>query len=113
MIMAIALSITGCYYDNEEDLYPGSNSCDTSKVTYSGTVAPVFATYCNSCHSGNNPSGAISTDNYNSVKTNISVINGAIKHQSGYSPMPKGSSKLSDCDLAKIDIWVRQGMPNN
>jgi mono/diheme cytochrome c family protein len=111
--IAVILITAGCYYDNEEDLYPGSGGCDTTNVTYSATIAPVFAGYCNSCHSGSNPSGNIVTDNYNSVKSNMSRIHGAINHQSGYTPMPKDSGKLSDCDLAKIDIWIRQGMPNN
>lgn len=39
--------VSGCYYRNEEDLYPESSSCDTNNVTYSASVAPVFATYCN------------------------------------------------------------------
>jgi hypothetical protein len=111
--MAVVISISGCYNDNEEDLYPGSGGCDTSNVTYSKSVAPVFAGYCNSCHSGNNPSGNLLTDSYASVKTNMSRIHGAINHLSGFSSMPKDGGQLSPCDLATIDIWIRQGMPNN
>lgn len=112
-VLAVGLTLSGCYYDNEEDLYPGGNICDTSNVTYSGSVAPIFSSYCNSCHSSSNPSGNIVTDNYNSVKANISRIQGAINHESGYSPMPANGGKLSTCELDKIDIWIRQGMPNN
>ena len=111
--VSIILTLSGCYYDNEEDLYPGSNTCDTTNVTYSASVAPVFAGYCNSCHSGSAPSGNITTDNYASVKANMSRIWGAINHETGYSPMPKNGGMLSTCDLAKIDIWIRQGMPEN
>ncbi len=111
--IAIVISISGCYNDNEEDLYPGSGGCDTSNVTYSNSVAPVFAGYCNSCHNANNASGSILTDSYTEVKNNMSRIYGAIYHQSGFSAMPKDAGQLSPCDLAKVDIWVRQGMPNN
>jgi hypothetical protein len=111
-VLAI-LSFNGCYYDNEEDLYLGSNTCDTSNVTYSQSVAPVFANYCNSCHSGSAPSGNISTDSYTSVKNNISRIKGAVNHTSGFSPMPQNGNKLSDCDLTRLDIWIRNGMPEN
>jgi len=111
--IVLSLTLSSCYYDNEEDLYPGSNTCDTTNVTYSKSVAPVFAGYCNSCHSGSNPSGNIVTDNYNSVKANMSSIWGAINHEPGYSPMPKDGGKLSSCDLATIDIWIAQGMPDN
>jgi outer membrane lipoprotein SlyB len=111
--LAITLAFGGCYNDNEEDLYLGSNTCDTTNVTYSASVAPVFAGYCNSCHGGSAPSGGINTDSYSSVVANISGIRGAINQQSGYSPMPKNSGSLSTCDLDKIDIWIRQGMLNN
>ncbi len=111
--LALTLAISGCYYDNEEDLYLGSSTCDTSNVTYSATVAPVFAGYCNSCHSGSSPSGNIKTDSYTSVITNITRIRGSINHQSGFQAMPQSGGSLSTCDLTKIDIWIRQGMLNN
>lgn len=113
MLITLALCISGCYYDNEEELYPDSTDCDTSNVTYSQSLAPVFEANCNTCHSGNSPSGNIRTDSYTSVKTNISRIRGAVNHESGYSPMPQDGGKLPKCDLTKIDIWIQQGMPEN
>jgi mono/diheme cytochrome c family protein len=113
LTLLLGFSLSSCYYDNEEDLYPGSTSCDTSNVTYSNSVAPVFAANCNSCHSSGSPSGNIITDNYTSVKANISRIRGAVNHQSGYSQMPQNGSKLPTCELTKIDVWINQGMPNN
>jgi hypothetical protein len=110
---ALILAVSGCYYDNEEDLYLGSSTCDTNNVTYSASVAPVFAGYCNSCHSGSAPSGGIKTDSYTSVTANIISIRGAINHEPGYLAMPQNGGSLSGCDLTKIDIWIRQGMQNN
>lgn len=112
-ILALTLAVSGCYYDNEEDLYLGSSTCDTTNVTYATSVAPVFAGYCNSCHSGSSPSGNIKTDSYSSVVTNITRIRGSINHQSGFQAMPQNGGSLSSCDLTKIDIWIRQGMLNN
>ena len=113
IIFALALLINSCYYDNEEDLYLGGSACDTTNVTYTKSIAPVLSGYCNSCHSGGNPGGNIVTDNYTSVKTNITRIKGAINHYPGFLAMPQNGGKLSDCDLTKIDIWINQGMPNN
>jgi hypothetical protein len=115
LITAIILTLatSSCYYDNEEDLYPGSSTCDTNNVTYSASVAPVFAGYCNSCHSGSAPSAGIKTDTYTSVTANIISIRGAINHEPGYLAMPQNGGKLPGCDLTKIDIWIRLGMPNN
>ena len=112
LTIVLALTVSSCYYDNEEDLYPG-NTCDTTNVTYSKSVAPIFAGYCNSCHSGSNPSGNIVTDNHASVVANMSRIWGAINQKPGFSPMPKNGGTLSTCDLATIDIWIAQGMPDN
>jgi hypothetical protein len=112
-VLALTLAISGCYYDNEEDLYLGSSTCDTTTVTYAASVAPVFAGYCNSCHSGSTASGNIQTDSYASVSANITRIRGAINHQSGFLSMPQGGGSLSPCDLTKIEIWIRKGMLNN
>jgi hypothetical protein len=112
-VLALTFAVSGCYYDNEEDLYLGSSTCDTTNVTYSASVAPVMAGYCNSCHSGSSPSGNIKTDSYSSVVTNIARIRGSINHQSGFQAMPQNGGSLPSCDLTKIDIWIRQGKLNN
>jgi mono/diheme cytochrome c family protein len=103
----------GCYYDNEEDLYLGSSGCDTTHVSYSTTLAPIFSANCNSCHSGGAPSGNLTTDTYESVKLNISRIRGAVNHESGYSPMPQNGNQLDACERSKIQAWINQGMQNN
>ena len=115
-IFALTLAISGCYYDNEEDLYisPKVNDTlcsDTINITYSKTIAPIFSSNCNSCHSGGSPSAGIVTDNYASVILNIDRILPAI-HYTGAIKMPK-DAPLSTCDLTKIDIWVRKGHLNN
>ncbi|HSF44748.1 MAG TPA: hypothetical protein VLA58_02015 [Chitinophagaceae bacterium] len=112
-----AMFFTGCYYDKEEVLYP-TVGCNAAGSTYSGTVSLILTSSCNSCHStttapssGNN----IVLDNYNSVK--IQADNGkllsSINHAGGVSPMPKGSAKLSSCEISKISNWVGSGAPNN
>jgi len=113
LMFTLTLSLAGCYYDKEEDLYLGNNTCDTTNVTYTKTIAPIFGGYCNSCHSSSSPNGNIVTDNYTSVKANITRIRGAINHQTGFIAMPENGGKLSDCDLIKIDIWINHQMPNN
>ncbi len=115
MAALLLIMVSSCYYDNEEYLYPDPTPCDTTNVTYSGSVAPVMAANCNGCHSSSSPSAGIITDNYNSLKVvaDNGKLQGAINHQSGYSPMPKGGNKLNACDLTKIDIWINAGAPNN
>lgn len=115
-LLAGSAALSSCYYDNEEYLYPPSGqqtTCDTISPTYNATIAPIFASNCNGCHSSASPSGNIATDNFASLSTNISKVSLAINHLSGASAMPPGGIKLSDCDLAKIRQWRNLGMPNN
>ena len=113
----IAFLCLTCYYDNEEYLYPElNNSCDTTSVTFSSTISGMLNNNCLSCHSnataanfGNN----IRLEDYTDVKTRSQGVLGSIKHESGFSPMPKGGDKLSDCLISQFGIWVNNGTPNN
>jgi hypothetical protein len=113
----ILLFLASCYYDNEEALYPSvSSGCDTTNITFSGTIVPVLSNNCYNCHSnasaasyGNN----VRLENYADIQSRIAAVVGTIKHTGSYSPMPKNGGKLNECSILKLDIWVRQGMLNN
>jgi hypothetical protein len=115
IIIFIILLITGagCKYDNQI-LLP-STPCDTAIVTFSGTVQPILNTYCVSCHSGPNANNGIRVENYTTVKMLISngKLLGSITHSPGFSPMPQGANKLSECNIAKIRQWIVRGAQNN
>jgi uncharacterized membrane protein len=112
-----AFFITSCYWDSEERLYPQlSNSCDTTNITYSGSVAPIINSYCNTCHNKQNASSlgdGIVLDDYNSLKNQAQTVVGSINHTSGFEPMPKNANKLTKCQITVITKWVDAGMPNN
>lgn len=118
IFITFLLVIASCYYDNKEYLYPEMpGSCDTSKVSLSLTIKPILQSYCYTCHSnttyqiGNN----IKLENYADIK--IAVDNGtfygSVTHLQGFSPMPKGGGKLSNCNLNQIRAWINQGARNN
>lgn len=119
ILMSILLVATvlmqSCYYDNEEDLYPESATCDTTGVTYSATIAPIMEANCNSCHNAVLPNAGVITDNYSDLKViaDNGQLRGATHHEQGYSPMPKNQAQLPGCDLAKIRIWLDDGAPDN
>jgi len=117
LFFGLVALFTGCFYDKEELLYPAP-PCDPTGSTYSATVSPIISSRCVSCHGSAvavvNAAGIV-LDNYNSIKpyaTNGKLL-GAINHASGYQPMPKNSTKLSSCDIAKITDWVNNGALNN
>ncbi len=120
-IFIIALTLTGglsaCYYDNKQELYPlASGTCDTAQISYSKHVAPIMNLYCSTggCHDATGSAG-IKTNSYDNLKAAVNAgrFVGAIEMQSGYSPMPKGGVKLSQCNLNKINAWINAKMPNN
>lgn len=92
-----------------------AGQCDTTSITYSGFVAPLLATYCVGCHSGGAPSGNIVLNLHAGVQTvalNGRLI-GAITWANGFQQMPRGSGKLSDCNIQKIKAWISNGALNN
>ena len=108
------LFFISCYYDNEEALYPTlSTSCDTTTVTYSGTIVPIMANSCLGCHSIASTGGSILLNNYTQVVASAPRITGSIKQLSSFSAMPKNSGKIKNCSITQWEIWVRKGMPNN
>lgn len=113
-VTGIILTLSSCYKDNAEDMYPSAN-CDLTAVTYSNSVKPVIAQSCaiSGCHIDATATG-IDLSTYEGV---AGMATGgrllpAIKH-TGPSPMPKGAAKLDDCTISKIEKWVNDGAPNN
>jgi hypothetical protein len=117
MLFILGLSISGCYYDSEEALFPAlPGSCDTTDVSYAEDIVPILSSRCYMCHS--NLSGAslgsnIFLEDHADVTGNATALLGSIKHEASYSPMPKGGGKLSDCSILKTEAWIDQGMPDN
>jgi len=121
LIISLLAILSGCYYDNEEELYPDQgNDCDTTNVTYSGTVYPVISSNCTSCHSGSTPQGNVLLEDYISISAAAAIpagqygsLYGAISHDPGNSPMPKNGTQLSDCKIRQIKVWIDAGRPDN
>jgi len=113
----VLYSQTACYYDNGEDLYQfvTPEACDTLSVSYSSFVVPLLNRLCIDCHSGSVPSGNIRLDSYEQVlhSVNTGQFLGALSHNPGFSPMPKGGNKISDCQIQQLSSWIEQGAVNN
>lgn len=117
VIIILLFSMSSCYYDSKEFLYPKLNpSCDTANITYSICITSILETNCLGCHSGSASSGGgIILDNYTDVKKQVDngKLIGSIKWSNGYSPMPKSASKLLSDDINIIQKWIDAGAPNN
>jgi hypothetical protein len=114
-LLAFGIFFQSCYYDNEVYLYgAGGSACDTTNVTYSGTIVPILNNNnCNTCHTSTSGNGVIITDyaNLKIIANNGSLVNSV--NGTGVPLMPLGGPKMSSCTLAKISKWVRDGALNN
>jgi len=84
-------------------------TCDTTNVTFAGSVAPILQKSCDGCHNSSTSFGGIDLTNTNQLAllgSNGSLL-GAIRQKPGYIPMPPGGNKLSNCDIETIAIWIR------
>lgn len=116
-IVILILSFSGCYYDSREYLYPELTPCDTTNVTYSGSVKPIMD-LCIGCHSNSTAAssgGNVKLQDYADVKARAldGKLLGSLKHSAGYYPMPKGSASLESCKITIIEKWIKAGEPNN
>lgn len=89
--------------------------CDTTNVSYTGTIAVIMETYCNGCHSGGSPSGGIDLTSYAGVAAIAAdgSLLGSVMHESGFVAMPYAADMLPDCKIDEIRIWVNDNYPNN
>lgn len=115
LVFAI-IGLSTCYYNNEETLY-STNSCDTTNITFSAKIAPIFTANCLRCHGNavaSSNGGGIRLQDYTDVKAHLDRAYGAMSHQEGFFPMPLDmSTKIDECQIAKVRIWKNAGSPNN
>ncbi len=93
----------------------GCDGCDTTAVTFSGSVWPIVNTSCTGCHSGSAPQGGVSLTNHAQVAAAAAdgSLLGSLNGTGGFTPMPYNSTPLSDCSIATIRIWIENGAPND
>lgn len=107
--------MNGCYYDNEEELYPSAGPCVTDNLSFKTDIFPIINNNCVGCHNAAALQGGITMQTYEQIipyVENGSLL-GSIKHESGFSPMPKNVAKMSSCQISKIQQWITDGAPDN
>lgn len=113
MVM-LSMVLVGCYYDNEEQLYPNSgntNTPDTGVVSYTTTIAPLIATNCATpgCHAAGGLSPNLST--YQGVFNARDRVNARAVNLNP-TPMPP-SGAMSPANRNALSKWITAGALNN
>lgn len=108
-----SMCIVGCYYDNEEELYPNSqpapNDTTSQAATWTADIKPIMDTRCatNGCHISGQQSPTLQTyDQVFANKTRVKV------RACDQKTMPPGNP-LNPTDINKINSWINAGAPNN
>lgn len=92
------------------------DGCDTVDVKFSSHVLPIFTQSCKGCH-GAIPTGGAATSLTNHVQIVTGVTNNdllaRIQHTNGYGAMPFGGTKVPDCKIRTVEMWINLGMKND
>jgi len=88
-----------------------ADDCDSSLYTYSNQIAPIIQNNCLGCHNTN----SIKIGTYSELKTEVDNgrLWGSINHKIGFKAMPSDDTKITDCEIKKIEKWIADGAPNN
>lgn len=108
------MSVAGCYYDVESELYPELN-CDTANTGFAARIEPIFADNCAVCHSGASPDGGLALESFGNIQPAAlsGLIEDRISRPAGDALlMPPGGS-LGACDIQSITQWIADGAPEN
>ena len=113
--LALLVAISGCYYDNEQELYP-YRFCNIGDVNdadlYVNKVEPIIQSRCAlpGCHvSGPNTAPGDFTQY---VEVKAVVDNGRFQTFVLVDRSMPSNGTLSACDLEKLQVWVNAGAPN-
>ncbi|MGK0389396.1 MAG: hypothetical protein ACI94Y_002136 [Maribacter sp.] len=109
--LPLAFFVASCGDDDDDP-----NTCDTSSVTYTNSVAAILNSNCataSACHASSSYNGSLANYADAVAFANFGRIGGAINHDTGFEPMPNpvGTAKLSDCNIDKIETWIAAGTP--
>ncbi len=120
ILSLVALSyLSGCYYDNEEDLYgppPPVPVCDTLQVSFANDIMPILnSAGCVGCHNSAGASGNVNLADYDNAM--IPAKNGdllsSIERDGNASFMPQGGQKLPENQIQLFRCWIDQGVLDN
>jgi hypothetical protein len=116
ILFSLFFYLMACTYN--EEVAPDDIHCDTDSVTYLGSIVPILQANCYTCHDKNNaPAFAegIVLEGHDNIKEQVEKgrLLGAIRHQPGFTAMPRNLPRLPECTLQEIEAWVEAGASDN
>jgi hypothetical protein len=114
LMLVVAIGSQSCYYDKYEDLHPTdttANACDTSNVTYSGTLKAIIDANCaNQCHNTSyNQMPYLTTFDECKNGVEFSGVIDRIDRQSGDGLLMPPTGRMNECNITLFKVWKSQG----
>lgn len=107
--------LISCGGDEVEIIPDNSLDCSNITATYSGEIKSIMDKNCatSGCHNNSTQANGIDLSTYDVVKSESTQNRflGSIKHEGGFNPMPRGSSKLPNATIDMIACWIESGSP--
>jgi hypothetical protein len=124
LAVVLLFAVSGCYYDNVEELHPGTNDSACADTAATDTiryakVAAIISVNCGSSNSAcHNSTNTTPLTNYAEVVAAVEDPDKTFMLDITHDPlanyeMPKGGGKLSDCQIIVIQHWIDQGKLEN
>jgi len=111
-ILGSTLLFAAC--GDDEEMMDPMDTCETADLTYTNFAASLINGSCAvvGCH-GEGTTSTFPMNDYTTTNAAVGFgrILGAVNHSPGFSPMPKGGAKLSDCNIDKLTAWINDGAP--
>ncbi|NJM94335.1 MAG: hypothetical protein HC842_06440 [Cytophagales bacterium] len=108
--------LSACAYQTTEDLCQEQLgrpcACDLDSVRYSRSIKPLLQSNCalSGCHSGPDAEQGWDFATYPAAQeASTQGMLQALRHEPGFSPMPRNAAQLSACDIAKVERWIQNG----
>ena len=121
IITLLCIGLASCTKNKAEEIVEtvpageGDPNCPDTILFSTQIMDDIFVTSCNGCHGvgGSGASAGVFTS-HSSVAGDADDILKTLKHESGVTAMPLGSSQpLHDSLVTAFDCWIKQGKLNN
>lgn len=118
IVVILMACVSSCYYDNKEELYPGQATCDTVNVSFAKDIKPLIDAQCVGCHNTQSPTDSVALSTHAEIliyakSGQLFGVLSWIPPYTGSKQMPPNGAKWSDCNLSKLNSWIKKGAPNN
>jgi len=112
-LLMLGLFIVACSDGEDPDPEPEPEVCETMGMRYDTTMRDILNTNCATAGCHEPGTNTFPMHNWDAAKAAVSFgrISGAINHEAGFSPMPRGMDKLDQCTIDQIDSWLDDGAP--